>query len=152
MTPSAQMPAAASHGGSFAGKAAWSGLSVVILAAGRFGAGIIAARTLGPAISGEVIYLLLLAYSLSQAANTFVTSHLAGRQRFDLMARLSAVSGVLLTIGVAMGCLFGGLSGAILGYALGALPGVFFVRRMLRTGGAGACALDTAVRARAMQI
>jgi O-antigen/teichoic acid export membrane protein len=226
MTPSAQMPAAASHGGSFAGKAAWSGLSVVILAAGRFGAGIIAARTLGPAISGEVIYLLwladsvslvaslglhatltrftaelnsqgrpqqatallrwtvvrymvvqclfsaalaltlpavtgvaisqparllLLAYSLSQAANTFVTSHLAGRQRFDLMARLSAVSGVLLTIGVAMGCLFGGLSGAILGYALGALPGVFFVRRMLRTGGAGACALDTAVRARAMR-
>ena len=224
MTPSAQMPAAASHGGSFAGKAAWSGLSVVTLAAGRFGAGIIAARTLGPAIAGEAIYLLwladsaslvaslglhatltrftaelnsqgrpqqatallrwtvvrytvmqclvsaalaltlpaitgvaispqarllLLAYSLSQAATTFVTSHLAGRQRFDLMARLNAVSGVLLTIGVAMGCLFGGLAGAILGYAVGALPSVFFGARMLRGGNVGACALDAAVRARA---
>ena len=53
---------------SLAGKTAWSALSVLALTASRFVAGIIAARTLGPALSGQMIYVLWLADSFSLVA------------------------------------------------------------------------------------
>lgn len=187
---------------SLAAKTAWSALSVVVLTAGRFAAGIIAARTLGPVLSGQVVYLLwladslslvaslglhstvtrftaelhsqrrygeaealqrwaflrygamqlavaillaaalprltnmplsaplrlfLLVYALSQAGTLFVTAHFAGIQRFDRTARLNSVSGVVLASAVAVGCRFGGLSGAVLGYAIGAMPAVIVI-------------------------
>jgi O-antigen/teichoic acid export membrane protein len=192
---------------SLAGKTAWSAVSVVVLTAGRFAAGITVARTLGPQLSGQAVYLLwladslsmvaslglhstvtrftaelysqnrrleadtllrwafvrygamqlaasivltgalpyavrtpaswtlrlfLLIYAMSQASTTFVTAWLAGMQRFDWTARLNAVSGVLLAGAVAVGCRWFGLNGAVLGYAIGAMPAVFVICRQWR--------------------
>jgi len=191
---------------SLAHKTAWSALSVLALTAGRFIAGIVSARTLGPSLSGQLVYLLwladsaslvaglglhsaltrftaelhsqgrheesealfswalarygamqcfaaasisfalpriagtpispparlcLLVYLLGQAANTFVFAYLAGRQRFDVAVRLSALSGIALSAAVCVGCWSGRLTGAVIGYTAGTLPAWFVGWRAL---------------------
>jgi len=75
-----------------------------------------------------VLMLLFLAYGL-QAINR---ADLAGRQRFDLLARVNVVSSVALVIGVAVGASFYGVTGALFGYLAGALVPAVYSFTMLR--------------------
>lgn len=64
-----------------------------------------------------VLIVLFLAYGL-QAINQ---ADLAGRQRFDLLARINLISSFTLVIGVAVGAYGFGVTGAVYGYVIGAV-------------------------------
>ena len=62
-------------------------------------------------------------YFSLQALSIFYLAYLAGGQQFHQIARLNALSGLLLVVATAIGGHFGGAFGVLLGYAASALPG-----------------------------
>ena len=79
-------------------------------------------------------WAVLVFYFCFQSLSTVMLAELAGRQRFDLSARINIISSAFLVIGVSVGTSVFGLTGTVAGYLAGvALPGILSFA-MLRVG------------------
>lgn len=81
--------------------------------------------------SAAIIFVLI----LNQSAASFAFALLAGRQRFDLTAKINAVSGSLLVAGVSIGAMKWGPIGALAGYICGATVPSFYLLREISLWG-----------------
>ncbi len=75
---------------------------------------------------------VLMVLFLARGLETINHSDLAGRQRFDLLARINVVAAVSLVIGVAVGTVWFGVTGTLYGYVAGALVPAAYSFRILR--------------------
>lgn len=71
---------------------------------------------------------------LAQSVGRLYVASLAGRQRFDLMARVNAASGPLLLAAVWVGAHYHGVAGAVGGYVAGATLPLLLSVSLLRRG------------------
>ena len=75
---------------------------------------------------------LLILLFLTRGLQTINQADLAGRQRFDLLARINVVATVALLAGVCIGGYFYGVTGVLVGYVVGAMFPALYSFSMLR--------------------
>lgn len=95
------------------------------------------AEQIASGLFGSVFYaqpLLLAGYAAVQAVGAFGYAYLRGKQQFDLAAHLAWIGVGLQLVGVAIGSLLYGATGAVVGYAAGQLvPAVAAIVLLSRT-------------------
>ena len=113
--------------------AAWLYVRYLALAlAGGIGISLVAVQTWRP-VADPVVWIALGIGLVAQAMGAFYTAYLAGRQEFDRIARMNTISSVALVAGAALGMLWWGTAGILLGYAAGsALPALASLRLLRR--------------------
>jgi O-antigen/teichoic acid export membrane protein len=103
------------------GLASWLYARYLVLAlAGGAGISLVAVQTWRPAVD-PLVWIALAAGLVAQSMGAFYTAYLAGRQEFDRIARMNLVSSGALVTGAALGMLWWGTAGILLGYAAGSL-------------------------------
>lgn len=109
--------------------------------AGCFVVGVVltfAGDLLSPALSSRIgnwispVSLLVLAYTALYALGCFAYAHLRGHGAFGTAARFGAVSALLQLVGVSVGAVLLGTTGALIGYAAGHLLPALYALRLAR--------------------
>jgi O-antigen/teichoic acid export membrane protein len=80
------------------------------------------------------VAVLLVASIVAQSLSTLYSAYLKGKQRFDLLARLSLGTSLVQVAGVGAGAWVGGVEGALVGYLIPALVGAFLAVPLIRFG------------------
>ena len=101
--------------------------------------GAAAVVSLGPGVAsdryGPSLWLLAGVLFLAKALETLYRAELAGQQRFDRLARVNTLAGLVWIAGVAFGALRYGVEGALAGHVAGALlPALLGLGLLARRG------------------
>jgi O-antigen/teichoic acid export membrane protein len=93
---------------------------------------VLGAAQAGASGRGQPVALVLGLYFFVLALSTYYSAHLAGRQEFQISARIAGASALALLAGVIVGAPLWGVGGVVVAYLAASLPGAALSLRCLR--------------------